>query len=167
MTQYFSSEILEPFEPEKDILYTSFVEYFNNPLMTKIKNVDKYSMYMCKNYCLLSNQCRYIVSLVPIESSSLGSTKNLSELKWISIQTRTLSENYNIDSHSYTARRGSKLDCEISRLSDDDKCSTYKCEKFPITITLLHVKGGINEYQEKGNIITALETYNTIITLNN
>jgi hypothetical protein len=158
--------MLEPYEPDKQFLYTSFQEYFENPLMTKIKNVDNFSMYMTKTYCLLSNECRYIIALVPLEPNSLGFKNNLSNLKWVSLQTRTLSQNHNIESHSYSARRGTKIDSEITRISDDEKCSTYKCEKFPITITLLHVKGGIHEYQEKGSVITAIETYNTIITLN-
>jgi hypothetical protein len=42
--------------------------------------------------------------------------------------------------------------------------STYKCDAFPLIITLLNKKTE-SDYQPRGTIIAALETYSTIITL--
>ena len=54
-------ELLDAYEPEKDALYGYFDDYFNHPTMVKIKNVKNLSVYMTKTYCLLTNECRYIV----------------------------------------------------------------------------------------------------------
>jgi hypothetical protein len=158
-------EILEPFEPELDVMYKAFISYFNNPLMTKIKNTDKYSMYMVKNYCLLSKECRYIVCLILQDNNPNGYKQTLDNMRWLSFQTRTLSQSHELESHLYNPKRGGILDSEISRIKTDNNSSTYKCDKFPFTITLLHTKNDINEYSNKGTVISALETYQTIIAL--
>lgn len=81
-------EILEPFEPDLDLMYKAFVNYFKNPTMVKIKNVDKYSMYMIKNYCLLSKECRYMVALIAKDIYDVGYKQSLSNLRWVSFQTQ-------------------------------------------------------------------------------
>jgi hypothetical protein len=147
-------------------MYDAFTKYFSDPVMTKIKDVERYTMYMCKTYCLLSTEYRYIIALVPKDINIIGFKKNLNELRWLSLQTRSLNDNHNLPQHYYVARRGSILDSEIYRIKTEDKASTYKCDRFPITITLLHSKSK-NDYQDKGIIITALETYQTIIVIEN
>ena len=160
-------EILEPFEPDLDVMYKAFTVFFNNPLMIKIKDVDRFSMYMIKNYCLLSKECRYIVCLIPKDNNEIGNKQNLSELRWISFQTRTLDSDHDLPPHSYNPIRGGPLDAEIIRIKSDKKSSTYKCNNFPFTVTLLHTKNSSNEYVEKGTVVTALETFQTIIALEN
>jgi hypothetical protein len=152
--------------PSLSSMYDAFTKYFSDPVMTKIKDVEKYTMYMSKTYCLLSTEYRYIIALVPQDINIIGFKKNLNELKWLSLQTRSLNDNHNLPQHYYVARRGSILDSEIYRIKTEDKASTYKCDRFPIIITLLHTKGK-NDYQDKGIIITALETYQTIIVIEN
>ena len=45
--------------------------------------------------------------------------------------------------------------------------STYGCDDLPIVITLLHTeKNTPTTYQNTGNIVNALETFQTIITFN-
>jgi hypothetical protein len=160
-------EILEPFEPNLDLMYRAFINFFNNPNMIKIKDVDKFSMYMIKNYCLLSKECRYIVTLIPKDVNPIGNKKKLSELRWVSFQTRTLDAEHDLPPHSYNPTRGGELDVDIIRVKSDKKSSTYKCNKFPFTVTLLHTKNIENEYVEKGTVVTALETFQTIIALEN
>ena len=160
-------EILEPFEPDLDLMYKAFVNYFKDPVMVKIKNVDKYSMYMIKNYCLLSKECRYMVALVPKDGYDVGYKQSLSNLRWVSFQTRTLDADHDLPPHSYNPIRGGPLDVEIVRIKTDEKASTYSCKKFPFTVTLLHTKNNLNEYTEKGTIVTALETFQTIVALTN
>ncbi len=160
-------EILEPYTSTNlDEMYDSFAKFFSNPVMTKIKDVEQYTMYMTKTYCLLSTEYRYIIVLVPQDVNIVGYNQNLQDLRWVSLQTRSLSQNHNLPQHYYIAKRGSILDSEIYRIKIEDRASTYKCDKFPITITLLHTKS-INDYQDRGIIITALETYQTIIVINN
>jgi len=165
MAQY--GEILDAYEPDLDNMYQEFANFFNNPTMTKIKDVNNYSMYMAKTYCLLSNQCRYLIAMVPKDVKGLGTVESLSTIRWVSFQTRTLPDNHNLPPHSYNAKRNGPLACEITRANIGEKASSYKCEKYPFTVTLLHGKKGASEYQSRGTVIAALETYSTIVSLNN
>lgn len=165
MSQY--GQILDAYDPNIEEMYQAFTEYFNNPTMTKIKNIDNFSMYMTKTYCLLSNECRYIIAFILQDVSSIGSTEKLDTLRWISLQTRELSDKHNLPPHSYNAVNKGLLTSIISRTKLDNNSSTYECKRFPITVTLLNSsKKNSSLYQEKGTIIAALETYNTIITMN-
>jgi len=147
-------------------MYKSFSDYFANPLMTKIKNVDLFSMYASKTHCLLSRECRYILVFRDIDSKQLGSTENLRDINWKSIQTRTMADYHNIPPHPYTAENKGPLREIISRVDKNDKHSTYTCNNFPIKISILHTKKkGMHDYQDKGTIISALETWQTIVTL--
>jgi hypothetical protein len=159
-------ELLNAFEPGKEKMYQIFDDYFNHPTMVKIKDVQNYSMYMSKTYCLLSNECRYIVAFVQQDIMPIRTKESLSTLKWVSLQTRTLPDHHNLPSHGYQPKRDGPLNVLITRTNVTDEASTYSCQDFPVTVTLLHTKKGSNEYQDRGNIIAALETYNTIICLN-
>ena len=148
-----------------DEMYAHFDDYFNHPTMVKIKDVDSYSVYMSKTYCLLSNECRYIVVFIHTDSMPTRTQEPLANLRWVSLQTRTLEDKHDLPPHNYKPRRTTPLNTPIIRTKVDKQCSTYKCEKYPLTVTLLHGKHGADEYQVRGSIISALETYNTILTL--
>jgi hypothetical protein len=158
-------ELLDTIDPNEESMYQAFDDYFNHPTMVKIKNVNGYSMYMSKTYCLLSNECRYIIAFVHQDILPINTKQELSILKWVSLQTRTLSDNHNLPSHCYQPKRDSPLKALITRTEISKESSVYSCDEFPITITLLHTQKSNKEYQDKGNLIAALETYNTIICL--
>lgn len=164
MAQY--GQILDVYDPNTEEMYKAFANYFNNPKMVKIKDVNKYSMYMCKTYCLLSNECRYIIVFVQEDFMPTQSQEYLEALKWESLQTRTLPDRHQLSSHGYQPKRMGLLNVGITRKEIKPECSIYTCEELPITVTLLHEKNGPNDYKQKGNVISALETYNTIITIN-
>ena len=149
----------------KEDIYLLFVDYFANPVMTKIKNELNFSMYISKSYCLLSKECRYIIAFTFINNFQLGTETQLKDIKWLSLQTRTLTEQYNINSHGYSPIAKGPLLCEIERTNISKEASTYKCKDFPLIVTLLHTeKKDSDNYQNKGTIIAALETWETIIT---
>jgi len=157
------------FKPDREPIYDMFTEYLNNPAMTKIKNDNNLSMYLVKTYCLTSTTCRYIITFVPINNSPIGSVENLVDLKWVSLQTRTIEEKFqNIRPHGYTPEEKGPLMSKIHRTKTTKEASTYQCEDYPLIITLLHDnKKNSDSYQSSGNIILALESWNTIITWNN
>lgn len=161
--------LLNAFDPVKEektrSMYDSFTEYFKDPVMTKTKDVEKYSMYICKLYCLLSNECRYIIVFVDNDETPIGNTARLSELQWISLQTRTMPDQYSLISHGYQPRRLESLNKAINRTNITDEYSTYSSPDYPITVTLLHTKTN-TQYQPTGTIVAALETFQTIITIN-
>lgn len=161
-------EILDNINSEANELREAFVAYFNDPEMTKTKDTTGCGVYMAKNYCLLSRMCRYLVVIVPGDKNRVGTKKPLRLLEWMSFQTRTLSESYDLPSHSYIAKRGGPLDVKIKRVKVLEGGSTYECEKFNISVTLLHVNNKkVEDYQENGTLIAALETFNTVIVIPN
>ena len=123
-------------------------------------------MYACKVYGLLTNENRYILCITYGNNYNIGTVEELRTIHWISLQTRRLPENYQCLTHSYIAKIEGPLDEMIERIKKDEKSSTYSCENIPgIIITLLHTeKKDSNTYQNKGKIINALETFETIIT---
>lgn len=151
-------------EIEQDALLDYFDDYFNHPTLYKIKDFeDKYSLYMVKTYCLLNTQCRYITMIVPIDSNPVHTPLKMRGVKWLSLQTRELTTNHKIPSHSYQPSKNNPLNKKIERVEQTEKESIYFCSEYPLTIKLLQKKG-INEFQSKGNLVAALETYQTIIT---
>lgn len=148
----------------KNEVYNEIVKYYNNPNCTKIKNVDKYSVYMVKIHALLSNVQRYLVIFCLQDNRNIKDIIELKGLKWISFQTRTLEENHDIPKYSYDINKNSILNQKINVVNRDDKQSTYSTTRFPITITMLHVrKNSKYQYHPSGTIISALETFQTII----
>lgn len=154
------------YDPTLDEMYAAFTFYFANPTMTKIKDVQGTSMYMAKTFCDLNNQCRYIIAFVPQDDNYTGTTEKLSEFRWISLQTRSLPDKHNLPPHSYFPEAKGPLMAMVYRINKTDEASTYSCDKYPITVTVLHTESGINAYQDRNAIIRALETYQTIITIN-
>jgi len=155
-------------ENEFENTYQLFSSYLNNPLLQKTHNDEKHSFYMCKTYCLLSTLCKYIIVIVPKDNNPDNSEHKLSSLPWVCLQTRTLpTKNIKI-THSYNPNSKNPLNIPIQRTKITEEASIYKCEKLPITITLLHTnKNTPISYQDKGNVLAAIETYETIITKNN
>jgi hypothetical protein len=161
--------LLDSYGPEREYIYELFSEYFNNPNLIKIKNVDGLSMYCTKILCLLTNEYRYIILFTKEDDNIIGSLTNLKLLFWESLQTRTLEEKFNCNSHDYIPVKSGDLDTIIIRTEYNKKTSEYSSEKFPNLITtLLHTKkDDMYEYQNKGTIITAIETYQTIFSFKN
>ena len=69
----YYGELLQTYDPDTERLYAEFDTYFNHPKMRKIKDVNGHSMYMAKSYCLLSNECRYIVAFTKQDRLQAGS----------------------------------------------------------------------------------------------
>jgi hypothetical protein len=159
-------QLIDAYDPTRDSMYLAFAQYFNNPTMTKIKNVDGFSVYMSKAYCLLNKECRYLVTFIHVDGASIGTTEEFCTLKWVSLQTRTLADRHDLPAHAYTAVGRGPLLAKIVRTNTGSNSSTYSCEAFPLTVTLLHTEKGSNAYQDNGNLIAALETWQTIITIN-
>jgi hypothetical protein len=159
-------QIINPsYDPEKNYIYEAFVDYFNNPTLVKIKNVQNFSMYMVKIHAMLGNAYRYLIIFVPMDVEPIGSKKSMKLFEWVSLQTRTLEDQHNIPVHTYKAERKPPMDQKINVKDRTTKRSVYKAEKFPIDITLLHTRTNhVHQYHPTGSVASALETFQTIIT---
>ena len=161
MAQY--GELLDSFyDPNKEPVYNLFTDYFRDPGMTKIKDIDNYSMYMTKIHSLLGIEHRYVIAFVFKDEKPLGNKENLSNLKWLSLQTRTMTEEHDLPFHTYIPRR-TTLDKKINITQRNERSCSYAVDGLPIIITLLQ-KGKTMNYVSSGSVVSALETYSTIIS---
>ena len=162
MNEY--GQIINPYyDPSKNRIYEAFYNYFNNPIVTKIKNVEKFSVYMSKIYSMIGNSYRYLVLLVDIDNNDIGFNQHMKNSEWVSLQTRTLDDVHNIPIHKYQSVLIPELKQKIYIKSRDEKQSVYDCEDFPLKVTILHTKKNYTmQYQNIGTITSAIETYQTI-----
>lgn len=163
MSEY--GQMINPdFDPNKDNVYKYFYTYFNEPIMTKIKDVEIYSVYMTKIHAMLGNSYRYLILFIAKDIEKNGSTKKMSDCEWISLQTRTLEDFHNIKSHVYNAHRASYLNQKIIIKDRGETQTSYDVESLPIIITLLHTRKNCSyQYNQTGTVVSALETYQTIV----
>lgn len=167
---FFDSE----FDPKKERVYSLFVNYFDNINFTKLSEKDGFSLYYARIACLLSTEVRYLIAIVKNDRNSVGTVFPLLELKWISLQTRSLEENHRIPQQSYDPKRGSPYNTVLNIKSREELCTVYSSVEYPIEITLYNtIKKKKNPYEEmtnkyeypnNGTLVTALETYKTIVT---
>jgi hypothetical protein len=76
-----------------------------DPEMVKIKDIDeKHSLYCTKIQGVLLVEYRYIFCIVFRDKLQVNSKQKLSNLKWESLQTRSLETNYNTNIHSYNPK---------------------------------------------------------------
>ena len=162
------SEIISPYEPEKEELYLTFARYFENPIMTKVKDINDFSMYVSKISAQLGIEYRYIIAFVNKDTFSINKREKLSDLSWVSLQTRTLQDDYKLSLHSYIPQRLEQLDTKINLIFRDSNQYKYEVLNLPINVTLLPTKNLKQreslQYNLNGSLITAIETYQTIIT---
>lgn len=149
--------------PENEI-YTTIAMYFDNPEMTKIKSDVNFSFYATRISSLLIHEKRYLIALLPEDFYPMGTKKRLSELKWVSFQARTLTEDWGLKPIKYSQKTEEKYLTPIKLVNKDpDYTYYYRCDKYPIEIALLTPKSAFPNYSENGSLLKALETYQTII----
>jgi hypothetical protein len=162
MSQY--GELLGEYEPEKDSVYMIFTDFYNNPGMTKTQETKTQSVYMTRIHSLLSNTYKYLIAMVPKDSSSLGVEKDMVNLKWNVFQTRSMKDKRKLKPHHYMPARGTALDAKITRTEETKESSTYSVNNLPIKITLLNTADMSHDYHANGSVLSALETFQTVVT---
>jgi hypothetical protein len=145
-------------------MYDIFYTYFDNPIMTKLRNEDTHSIYVCRIRSLLMNDKRYILAYVPINAYLNGTETRMSNLKWTVLQARKLQESLNLPFHSYNPKQPPPYNTPIHLVSKTDTISLYECQ-LPIQIHLLADDSIFYDYGVNGAINAALETYNCIVIL--
>jgi len=160
-------EILDTsYYPDRDSIYPLFIKYFGDLTMTKIKDVENYSMYVAKIHCLLSTENRYVIVFVNSDNLPVGNLDQLRNLRWETLQTRSLTDNHGIPAQNYKPRRMGELMVPIKLI--DKNTYTYECDKYPqLRVTMIPKKKGEMEYQPRGTIVSAIETYSTVFSFSN
>jgi hypothetical protein len=167
--EYGSS--IDNYNIREEQFYDLITNYYDNPTLTKVKNIsnskansNSFSMYMARIDCLLYTEYRYIVVLIKEDQNPIGENRELSDLKWISFQTRILPERHNVEKFQHVPKKTLYFQPKISMTKRTTSETTYSCQDYPIIVTLLHLKKNLIEYSENGTIASALETFKTIIT---
>lgn len=151
-------------------IYDLFIDYFDTPVFTKLKNVEDYSIYMCKLNVHLANLTRYLVCIVPKDVFFSGDTQSLKDLKWKVFQTRELSESHTEirHKHFYKPKQGNVFQTPIEKIGMDGNNTKYRTsENFlrNCEITLLFNPKSLFDYPKNGTFNSALETYYTMVEL--
>ena len=147
--------------------YDLFVKYFENPLLRLIKPIqaDMFVVYGCKIKSLLVKDIRYILVTIPAPKlpSPFPSQLPLEGIEWKCLETRLISDDLNVPTHKYTQKNVNSV---VNVVSKDDTKFVYSCQDFPsISITLFSTKNQTRQYNDKGTISLALETYQCAINL--
>ena len=144
------------FSPEKEYIYDIFSNYYDNPLLYKIKDENGFSL----------NEKRF---LIVTTKGTLEQQKRLRNIPWLTLQVRTLTNNnqYNhLPVFKYKVKRLPEYNEPLVVQSRTKEITHYKTSKLPINVSLLHSKGLEYEYPNDGTLISALETFHTIIKWN-
>jgi hypothetical protein len=150
-------------DPVKEYVYQLFTEYYDNMTLRKVKDDDKFSVYMARLQCLLLNEQRYLIAVIPRDQFPPSHQKPLENLRWVSLQIRNLEEEYSIQPQTYNMKRTQDFQRRIKVESRNENVTTYNVQDLPIKLSLLHTRGQEYEYPNEGSLISALETFRTII----
>lgn len=153
-------------------IYNKFTSYFDNPSLTKTSSQGISSVYMAKVNSGLMLDNKYLIVIVNGDMAQLGSTRNLSQLKWVSLQTRTvkslgLDKEFKLSGFTYSPKRTSPFTDKILLKNRAEGSSIYHHENLKdLTVTLLNSEKMQYEYPPQGTLSAALETYRTVLVLN-
>jgi hypothetical protein len=136
--------------------------YYDNPVMTKVNSVENHSIYKVRINSLLLNQHRFLVAMVDRDAFAFGHEVELKQLKWHVFQAITQSVTENCRNHSYRPKIEMPYITPLFVVKHESDHSCYRTPRIKATFTL--IKCGI-DYPDQGAISSALETYNTVVVL--
>ncbi len=157
---------------EKDAVRQGLAQIYSEFWMTKINQHGIYGVYKALIDSLTTDGNKYIVAIVPNDNTPNGSEKLLSSLKWIIFQTRMTNNiekefnGQNVQPQSYQIKRDNILFDTIRLQGENQGKAVYLPDTLPLKVEILLLKEN-DHFSEEGNIIAALETYQTIISFTN
>ena len=150
--------------------YEVIDNYFESPILEKIQNSENKSIYMAKIRTLLASpEQRYIIAIADIDKYPIGKKLPLNNISWKSFQTRYLSNlDKNITTHSYSSKNMPEYTLKLSLLNRYEDHTDYLLDSYnKLIVTLIHKNKNLYEYPPSGNLASCLETYKSVIVINN
>jgi hypothetical protein len=150
---------------ERDGIYDLITDYYDNPILYKVKNINNLSMYAIQLPCFLLNEKRYLIALINQDDNSLNYGRYLKDLRWKTLMIRSL-EDENLQSlsiHNYSIKRDDKYKIPLKIKSRNNNISIYECNLGLIEVSLLHTRNHEFEYPNEGNLVSAFETFKTLL----
>ena len=161
---------MEDIYKEKVIIRQSLIDYFGDLLMTKIQETEQsynkrsYSLYYAKIGCMLCVEDRYLIVVVDSDPYSINHLENLSQLNWISFQTRTIDKPpQGLRTQQIPSKINKLLTDKINLVEKKPDRYVYMSKTTPLKIELLFTKEDDN-YSNSGTIQSALDTYNCVLS---
>lgn len=151
--------------PEKQNFYNLLIDYFNNPSLKKIKDLDNKSYYGIKFNSLLLNENKYLIVVTNLCSQN---EKNLRDICWSQLQIRSLplkNEFSNLPSIQQNFNRDVKLQIPLHIVKRTEELSSYSIDNFSVELHLIHKKKILYEYPNEGTLLSALETAQTLFVV--
>jgi len=156
---------------EKHNVYKNISDYYNNPVFVKINDtpINKYnvsfSIYYCKIGCMLCIDDRYLIAMVYNDNMPVGNNERLSNLKWISFQTRTLESNLKLKSIDISVKPNNFVNSiiELNEVVNNENLNKYIYYLNSLKIELLSNDVDVS-YSSKGTIKSCLESYNCVLS---
>lgn len=159
-----------------EVLRKDIAKYYNDPVMTKVKENGMYSIYKVKiSSYLVATQPRYLVAVLLNDHNPIFNRKKLSNLKWASFQARQLEkgdEDKDLDIAGEVDLPYENHDSSIISVYDkiyksgrerDDDYLEYKSFTFPIKVLVVCNKKKCFTYKENAQLEQALRYFNTVI----
>ena len=185
----------------KQDIYNSIVDYFGDVIMTKLNSKSTsdgttYGLYYCRVGCMLCVDNRYLLVIVKENNQynennqndniHIGTQMYLSNLHWISFQTRSIDDFETVNPHNIKIKqqniknnRNNIIDMEMKIYEELNDRVRYECsEHYPITVDIMKKKskekniydmmdGYEKEYYTPTcSIQTLLESYQCVLTIN-
>lgn len=151
-------------DPVKEYTYRLFAGYYDDMTLTKVRDDDKFSIYMARLPCLLLNERRYLIAVVALDHFPPSYEKPLGVLRWVSLQARNLEEDVpGLPTRPYTMKRTPEFQRRLRVVSRTTDVTTYMSDELPVRVSLLHARGQEYEYPDEGTLVSALETFRTIL----
>jgi hypothetical protein len=176
------AENINEYSPHRETIYNLITNYFDNPKMVKLYDTEPQrgpdgnrgnsggsegkSVYGCKIYSLLSVDNRYIIAIVKKDTLPINFNVHLKDLNWECFQTRSIRDYpYKFkSSHKYSIKKSAEYMIPFYVRSRTQDASEYISQEANILITLLNSGKSIYTFGNEGTLVSALETFNTVIT---
>ena len=145
---------------------------FSNFLMTKVEQFNEYGIYKALVDALTTGDSKYIVAVVPNDNLQIGSERLLSSLNWVCFQTRTTDNvrrefnNIEVYPQSYFINSSNNVADPVKLVDEKRTHFLYRPDNLPLKIEVLKLSGSDN-FASRGTVLSALELYQTILTIEN
>lgn len=154
---------------QKTKMYELFVNYFGDIPLRRFRREPNYTIYACGVQSgLLENRMIYVV--VPSRFAK-AETMNLSELEWVSFQTRTTIDYFpDLPKNSVIPTRQAKEEMQKYLFHSVNRTETktdYRSPNIPLEMSILNDTKRKNFLQcpDRANLAQALESYRCVIQM--
>lgn len=153
----------------KEVVYGAFVDFYGDISLNLIKIENNWAVYACRVHSGLGFMNRYLFAIVPTYYATPPDTMTLNNLDWVSFQTRTTEEVYNVPTHQLylSPQKKQVLSDKIKSIDRNQNSVSYVTESLPIKLQLIrdNKRKSAEYYPDQCLIYQALETYHCIVEL--